>query len=168
MKRGSKLIYSTFSKFHLVQNSSPKTLTKFKRSRDDDCPWGIWSLVGPTNKVSPFRAETDYFINGPNSVTLNLAKILWAESFLLSLFTVLFTVDPIMYFDAVKIQEVTLPLVFCPSFLVYHKVISSFWLICGHILISYIWNYNDWIQLTYFLKNLRKLLLLGLSFKNIK
>lgn len=76
--------------------------------------------------MSPFRAETDYFINEPNSVTINLAKILWTESFLLSLFTVLFTVDPIMYFDAVKIQEVTLPLVFCPSFLVYHKVISSF------------------------------------------
>ena len=56
----------------------------------------------------------------------------------MSLFTVLFTIDPIMYFDAVKIQEVTLPLVFCPSFLVYHKVISSLLLICGHILISYI------------------------------
>ena len=81
MNRGSKLIYSTFSKFHLVENSCPETVMKFKRSRDDGSPWGIWSLVEASIKVSPFRAETGYFINEPKAVTINLTKILWIESF---------------------------------------------------------------------------------------
>ena len=81
MKRGSKLIYSTFNKFHLVQNSCPETVMKFKRSRDDGSPWGIWSLVEASIKVSPFRAETGYFINEPKAVTINVTKILWTESF---------------------------------------------------------------------------------------
>lgn len=75
MKRGSSLIYSPLTKFHLVQSSSPEIVRKFKRSRDDGWPWGIWSLVEAIIKVSPFRAETDYFVNEPNSVTFNLTEI---------------------------------------------------------------------------------------------